>query len=212
MAATNGGASLVWENVNNLSEGASLACLPAAWNFCGCGVCKGLTRWLTASVRAKPSAWLCSCSTSGIQPRGPWWGCAACSPHSSWPWGRVRHGRPRAHWASVLWSVHIFHLAYAEPGKPWHAASSRLYELVLWWRSPAVGVGEVTLSPCVPTKGHFQLQTPGMDKEVTWAHCHLASCTHPAAPGVCLEGAPKCQCVGPGNGPKDQDRQAAKAL
>lgn len=53
-----------------------------------------------------------------------------------------------------------------------------------------MGVGEVTLSPCVPTKGHFQLQTPGMDKEVTWA-LSLSFLYSPCGPRCLFGGSPK---------------------
>lgn len=68
-AATNEGVGLAWEDVDNFREGASLP-VPAARNFCGCGICKGLTRRLTASIRAKTCAWLC-CPSSGVAAQGP---------------------------------------------------------------------------------------------------------------------------------------------
>lgn len=49
-------------------------------NFCGCGICKGLTRRLTASIRAKTCARLCSGPSSGVAAQGPGAGSVACSP------------------------------------------------------------------------------------------------------------------------------------
>lgn len=72
--------------------------------------------------------------------QGPWWGREAFGPHHSRAMEPLLRARPRASRASVLWSVHIFHLVCTGLGRPWRTASARVYELVLW-SSPAVGAG-----------------------------------------------------------------------
>lgn len=71
---------LAWENVNNLREVPPLpACLPPGIPV-ALAFAKGLTRWLTASVRAETCAWLCSCPSSRVATQGPPVGVCSLQP------------------------------------------------------------------------------------------------------------------------------------
>lgn len=118
--------------------------------------------------------------------QGPLWGRQACSPHHSRAMEQSLCARPRASWASVLWSVHIFHLVCAGQGLAYGLSLSLRAGPV---EQPCSG-GRVNC-PRVLAKEHIPPQTTGMDREGTQTHCHSgssgpevsASSARPVAPG-----------------------------
>lgn len=195
--------------MNNLGAGASLACLPACcpeflwmWHLQG-------SDSLADSLHQSQALWLAlheSQLRGGRQ--GPWWGRQACSPHHSRAMEQSLCARPRASWASVLWSVHIFHLVCAGQGLAYGLSLSLRAGPV---EQPCSGGG--VNCPRVLAKEHIPPQTTGMDREGTRTHCHSGS----SGPEVSLPllalwpqvtGALRCHRGRPGNGPQDQDEQA----
>lgn len=115
--------------------------------------------------------------------------------------------RPRASWASVLWSVHIFHLVCAGQALAYGLGSSLRAGPV---EQPGRGGG--VNCPRVLAKEHIPPQITGMDREGTWTVTQAPVALRRLLPVLALwpqvTGALRCHRGRPSNGPRDQDEQA----
>lgn len=169
---------------------------PAAWNFGGCDICRGLTRWLMAPFRAKAWAQLCTCPGQGWQPKDPCWGRRARCPHSSQTTA-LRPSMPSPGLVGPVsagpftfstWSVQ----SRAVPGmQPLLEFTSRFCD-----GAAPQGVGRTGATLHVsPAKGHLRPRTLGMGGEMA----RLTVTQALLAPDRCLE--PQVPPRGPRNGP-----------